>query len=513
MDDEIGSVAVVGSGDVGLLTAGLLDRFTTGVDIRVISDFSAPPREVGKSTYHAILDILHNTLEIPRGEFYKQVKPVWKHSVYFNDWTGMEFHTPFDVDNITQTSQADSTPQETFYEMAHRAKRRSLTTRNCILAERQKTPLRASGGDAGGLEAYESHAYHFNSRRLNEFLQEFLRPTVKLVDDRITGVETDGGEVTELIGDSGSYTADLYVDASGFNRILASELPNSFVEYDLPFDKAVAAKQPIELSDIVPATTIKSGPHGWGWQIDTVDNRDVGYVYNSQYCSDDAAAATLKELHDLPDSTETRSYAFAPGRYKQAFTGNCFVVGDAYGFIEPLQSTALTLNASMAQMFARRMSKYNNTGYDGWRTAVNSTVVQAWKEMYTFVALHYRLANPINEFWDSIQQVGKDGRIAEILTYYNRSGIDQHMHIPPELSTQFITQPQRNYLLATLDAPCEKYDSLDKPIPDAAKSRIETRHEALTDTASEYLSYDAVYSDDILGTPSEPAPQTPANTD
>ncbi|MFB6227757.1 MAG: tryptophan 7-halogenase [Halobacteriales archaeon] len=91
---RIDSIAVVGGGDAGLLTALALEKATENVEIVVIDDFEHGVPEVGKSTLTFLAHFLHNLIEIDAGRMVSEVKLAWKTSVYFEDWCGDEFHSP-----------------------------------------------------------------------------------------------------------------------------------------------------------------------------------------------------------------------------------------------------------------------------------------------------------------------------------------------------------------------------------------------------------------------------------
>ena len=67
MGDEVSGVTVVGGGDAGLLAALAIRRVNPGLDIRVVDDFAESPTRVGKSTFQAVVPLLHDVLGIDEG--------------------------------------------------------------------------------------------------------------------------------------------------------------------------------------------------------------------------------------------------------------------------------------------------------------------------------------------------------------------------------------------------------------------------------------------------------------
>jgi len=91
---------VVGGGDVGLLTALGIRKKLPEVEVCVVDDFGTDVPQVGKSTYLDIQNVLHRELGIQERRFIEAVKPIWKATVFFRDWSDNDpFHYPFDVAN------------------------------------------------------------------------------------------------------------------------------------------------------------------------------------------------------------------------------------------------------------------------------------------------------------------------------------------------------------------------------------------------------------------------------
>jgi tryptophan halogenase len=425
--DDTETVTIVGGGDVGLLTALSIRKMNPGVDVSVIDDFQRDVPQVGKSTYREIQNILHGTLEIDEPRFVSAVKPIWKASVYFRDWCDSSpFHYPFDPPDKYPDADTPDAIEHYYHHYDNLSDSPDHLTRGEEIVAQGKSPWYYR--ENGDLDRYEKVAYHLNTERFNGFLRDLCRERgISLVDSEIVGIDTTGTHIDTVRSESQHYEADLYVDATGFNRVLRSEQEVEFRAFEFPLDSAFNVRVDRSLSEVVPATVVETGDHGWFWQIDTYDNRDLGYVFASEYADDETALAEFIEfVTDVaPDPVVSEAdidrYGFTSGYYDRAWVDNCLAIGNAEGFVEPLQSTALTANASLAVRFSNLLSSHGTLDAN-IREAYNASVRRTWESIHDFIGVHYAYSSGDTEFWQTMGSMDVSSRVEWIGDEFDRYG-------------------------------------------------------------------------------------------
>lgn len=505
MVNTIDDVLIVGGGDIGLLTALSVQKLNPRIDVSIVDDFSRPVPQVGKSTFPKIQNILHGTLEIPEPRFIEEVKPIWKASVYFRDWCDApEFHYPFDPPQKYPNSDTPDSLEHYYYYYDELYRSPNHLTKCEQIAEQGKSPWHY--GSDGDLDRYERAAYHLDTERFNSFLRTICKERgISLINDEITNVSLSGSYLDAVHGESTTYDADLYVDASGFSRILRDEQGVAFRDFDFPLDAAYNVRVERDLADVVPATVVESGEYGWFWQIDTYDQRDLGYVFGSEYVDDQAALAEFLEfVEDVappdvdsidPDTVER--FAFSSGYYGQAWVDNCLAIGNAEGFVEPLQSTALTANASNSVQLARLLSAHGRLDDDALREAYNTTVERTWESIYDFIAAHYYYATGETNLWRAISSMDPSPRLERIIEEFDRYGHDWSSSTATAedlVELHIFSLPDFYTIMRSMGASSVFYETNDFEVSKQVRRQEDQKYKAIRKEVREsYISAEELY--------------------
>jgi tryptophan halogenase len=211
----------------------------------------------------------------------------------------------------------------------------------------------------------------------------------------------------QLLLESGArLDGDLWIDCSGFRSLLLGEaLGVPYVDWRrwLPCDRAVAIPCRGATSH-KPLTTATARPAGWQWHIPLRHRVGNGYVYSSDFVSDDDAEALLTSQLEGEALAAPNRLRFTAGHRARFWEKNVVALGLASGFLEPLESTSITLIQSGLE---RLLPLFPDTSCDPRLAATyNRQSVLEFERIRDFLLLHYlpnqRLGEP---FWDHVRAI------------------------------------------------------------------------------------------------------------
>lgn len=381
--DQPFRVVVVGGGSAGYLAALTLQQLSENpgtMEIVVLDPAAIPPIGVGESTTSEMPVFLHRLLGIDVLRFYRAVEPTWKLGIRF-EWGADEqgFYYPFDRGDLLEPYR-------------HEGHFREATLGTTLMSRRRAHYLKLSEDQFVPLLDELPHGYHIDNARLLRLLREVaIERGIEVRDDVVEEcLRSEGGGLSGLrLGGGRVEHADLYVDCTGFrSEMVHKALGERFISFEssLFCDRAWTGRRS-NRGDPAPYTTATTMESGWLWSIPQRDADHVGYVYSSRYCDDDHARRTLEVA--LPGVEFGRRIKFRSGRLDRWISGNTAAIGNAYGFVEPLESTALFVIVRQCLLLARN-ARALARGQREVCDRLNLEMGAVWDYLRWFLAIHYR---------------------------------------------------------------------------------------------------------------------------
>jgi tryptophan halogenase len=349
------SVIIVGGGTAGWMTAASLAHRLQRLDvaITVIESSSIGTIGVGEATVPAIRRYFQS-LGLDAFGVMKATNGSIKLGIEFDGWRheGHSFMHPFGRYGLEAGPVA-------FHHLWNRLRHHSQGDRK-ICGTLDEYSMGTQLARAGRMTMppekprvdFESFdwAVHFDAGRFATFLRSFAEARgVRRIDARVAEVLRDG-ETETIRGvrlDSGDIAeASLFIDCSGFHRLLIERtLKSGFVDWGhwLKCDRAVALPCAAAEASFMPYTRSRAMDAGWTWRIPLQNRVGNGYVYSSEHISDEQALEALRASLEGEVLGEPNFVKFRAGHVRRFWIGNCVAIGLSGGFLEPLESTSISL--------------------------------------------------------------------------------------------------------------------------------------------------------------------------
>jgi len=409
-DDRIERVIILGGGTAALLTAAAFARHLPDIEVVMVRSKKMGIIGVGEGTMVTIGRFLHRYLGIDPVRFHREVHPSIKLGIQF-DW-GAE--TPYHYSFSPQYSAGDYCRSEaTFADLSSSLMYHGKVT--------------AAGPDGNPVQS-PSFAYHLENRRFVEFLEQWVKEHgIEAVDAIVEQVDVSEKGVMSLRLDNGqNLTADLFVDCSGFHsELLGTALDEPFISFKeaLPCDRAVVGGWQRSDETYNAFTTAQAMDSGWSWQIEHDELINRGYVFASDFISDDAAESEFRRKN--PKVADTRVIRFRSGYHRRSWVRNVVAIGNSAGFVEPLEATAIGFMCTAINHLVSLLKTGRHMIAEVQRDLFNRHQEENWLQTRDFLAMHYK-PNRLSRsaFWDFCRNEQPLGDAQEILDFYQAVGPD-----------------------------------------------------------------------------------------
>lgn len=417
MIPHVRRVLILGGGSSGFLAAITLKQLLPSLDVEMLRSPEIGIIGVGEATTPLIPAFLHGILNLDIHEFYRLARPSWKLGIRFLWGPRDEFHYTFQF-------QTDLKNRRMARPMGYYCKDHfdHLSSASALMSAGRAFQRRPDGYPQIERDA----AYHLENELLVAYLEGIARAIgVVIKEDTVKDVVLAERGVDRLVlASGGTTTADLFVDCSGFRALLMNALKEPFLSYrkSLFSDRAVVGgwfRGPDE--PVMPYTTAETMPAGWAWKIEHENRIHRGYVYSSDFISDDDAIRDYRAL--CPKAEGARIVKFVSGRYRDCWVKNVVGVGNASGFVEPLESTSLSAIVNESEAIAAVLRDSDRKVTPSTIGQFNKRSARNWDAIRDFLAIHYRFNRRLDTpFWRAcLADVDLAGG-APIVQYYQENG-------------------------------------------------------------------------------------------
>jgi 2-polyprenyl-6-methoxyphenol hydroxylase-like FAD-dependent oxidoreductase len=403
MGQKVDSVAIVGAGSAGWLTALALDTYCPFLKTRLIRPRRGSAIGVGESTQPDFVELLQ-AAGIDLRAFYEASDATMKCGIFYRDWNELGKHywhpfsdlslgQPFGPGNLSAT-----------YTVAHHYQQMILRRRGSHARYYGSVHTSYKPCVRNRHVAPESAvAFHVDAHKITEFLERHLSE-VEVIEADDLDVQVEDGRIARIVLDgSATITADLYVDCTGFSRAIHRHVATpEIIPYEANVNRAVAAQVPyldVE-KEITPYTGAHAHAHGWTWSIPLSSRIGSGYVYHGDFCTADEAENNFRKYwgEDRMRDVPVNHISFDSASLRNPWVKNVVAIGLSAGFIEPLEATGLNWTITSGQELCQSIvARYYD---DDTSAKYNFNILGYVYDVQDFIDAHYKLsARRDSEFW------------------------------------------------------------------------------------------------------------------
>ena len=387
------TITVCGGGTAGLVSAIVLKSAFKKINVNIIESEKIGIIGVGEgSTEHwkqfmrisgiHIVDLLNRT------------KATHKNGIRFENWTN---HTPDYFHSVT------AVPQNTHFGVF------GLYSKLAMDGKTLTENIAHRGMIENKVPADNPHEsvnqFHFDTFLLNEYLHDIaVFHGINIIKTEIEDVKLESitGNIESVkLADGRIFESDLWIDASGMSRVLISRLEennwNSFRDY-LQMDSAIAFPTESDPSgEIRPYTRARATKNGWMWEIPTQERRGNGYVFSSEFFSEEEALNEAQKMTGYKINNH-RLIQFEPGCLKKMWVKNCIAVGLSSSFVEPLEATSIGSTIQQARAIVDNLVTYEHNPTFA-QNYYNSKMEKMMENILSMISIHYLSDRDDSEMW------------------------------------------------------------------------------------------------------------------
>jgi tryptophan 7-halogenase len=403
-DSRIRRLVIVGGGTAGWMAAASFSHYFARHELAItlVESSEIGIIGVGEATIPAIRDF-YRRLGIDEFELMRATRATVKLGIEFKDWSriGHSFIHPFGLFGVGARELAF---HHYFLKLRSFGDRTDLGEYSLAIAlARQNRFTRPYANPDSALSVFD-WALHFDAALFATYLRTYaLQRGVQRIDRKVIDVRlrAEDGFIESLVFAEGeTLGGDLFIDCTGFRGLLIEGALKAGYEdwtHWLPCDRAIAIPC-VSQGALTPYTRASALEAGWQWRIPLQHRIGNGYVYCSSFLEEDAALAVLSANLEGKPLADPNRIRFTTGLRKKIWHRNCVALGLAAGFLEPLESTSISLIDSgiekLRQLFPDR------TFNPALAEEFNRTSRLEFERIRDFLIFHYRYgAREDSAFW------------------------------------------------------------------------------------------------------------------
>jgi len=402
------NIAILGGGSAGWITALLTQSYYPQHKITVIESDSIGILGAGEGTTPHFITFL-DKVGIPVSDLVKNCKATLKHGINFENWNG-------DNEKYFHSFGANGSLEEWHGFLASSQLAQNLPVDNLNFANRvtsqKKVGFSFSDKILNGensISSFNNHAgfgLHFDARLLAQYFRKVAesRGIVRIEGDLKSLAADEHGYIKQIqLKNEINVDCDFVFDCSGFARILIGKFfQTEWLSYEKYLPMNTALPFFIEHDgEVKPQTDAIAMKYGWVWRIPVEGRYGCGYVFDSNYITEEQAIQEAEEYFGQK-LTSPKTFKFKAGTFKRTLVKNCMAVGLAQSFVEPLEATSIWVSYLNLDDFLSSDGIFVKS--ETFNKRFNKRCLEKNTEVRNFLYLHYLTQRSDSPFWQEFRE-------------------------------------------------------------------------------------------------------------
>ncbi len=409
------SICIFGAGSAGWLTALSIRNKLPEISITLLSSNKNSNIGVGESTQPNLVQLLQNS-GINLYDFMKNVDVTLKHGIFYKNWNKKETSYWHPFTNMSERS---------FYTPAHFYQQKINEGNTSYSHEKYYKEVHSSYSLCveNNLSSVElPFAFHIDANKMADYIENFLREKIKIIKFDDYDVKVHDNKISKIICDGHEVVADLYIDCSGFNKVLISKVSDCKTdEYKGRVNTALFGRVYYDSPNVInhPYTKAEAHDCGWTWVTPLQSKVGSGWIYNDLFSTEETAKQEfVKYWGGALKEENIRKVKFSSESLIDPWVTNVVSIGLSSGFIEPLEATGISWFIISADILG---SILRNRYFDKYISQRYNTLIRSYiEDVQDFVDVHYCLSSRLDsEFWKT-QKFNISDRLKSRLENYRK---------------------------------------------------------------------------------------------
>ena len=436
------NIVIVGGGTAGWLVSLYLASKRPQHTYTTIVSEEIGTIGIGEATTGKFTEII-NDCGINTLDFMKATDALPKHSIRFVNWaeTPGSFDSPLES-SVSFTKFLDD---RLFFQIL---KNRPIEYASVsgILSLNEKTSYKLVNNK---LTNTKNHALQFDESKVGKFLkQQSINKGVTYIDDTIVDVQVDNGKVSTVKTKAGrSISADIFLDCSGFQRLLINQLGAKFIDVSKYIHVNAATIFEVE-NDTAPSKTVVSSiARGYGWNFEIPSRHRIGrgYVHNADIRKEQDIIQELVSIYG-PGVSKRKTISWTPGYLEDVWIGNVVAIGISACMLEPLN--AGTIHDAIIQIKDLVETGLLDNQSESSKASYNSRCRRLFNDYLNLQSISYAGGREDTKFWKFVKYDQQLTDKAQHLLDLAKTRLTRHLDFEQWMG--YVNHGYYNYALAGL---------------------------------------------------------------